>query len=130
MERLGLAKKSLSSLDEALKLPYSELIRDASIHRFKSNLEAVWKLAQRYLALQEGLELGSPKAVIRGCFQAGLLDEKQTEILLQAVDDRNLTVHTYNEALAEKIYQNLIQYQPALNQIYEAIRARVESSQN
>ncbi len=129
-ERLELAKKALSALDEVLKQPYSKIIRDASIQRFEFTLEAVWKLAQRYLLLQEGLELGSPKAVIRGCFQAGLLDEKQTEVLLQAVDDRNLTVHTYNEALAEQIYQNLLKYQPVLNQLYAAIRDYVEASRS
>ncbi len=123
-EKLTLTKKALLALDEALKLPYSKIIRDASIQRFKLTLEAVWKLAQRYLILQEGIETGSPKGVIRGCFQTNLLEEEETQTLLQAIDDRNLTVHTYNEALAELIYQNLLRYYPILNKLYKAINRR------
>jgi len=120
-ERMKLAKKALTSFDEALGLPYSKIVRDAAIQRFEFTLEALWKLAQRYLLLQEGLEIGSPKGVIRGCFQAGLLTEDQTNILLRAVDDRNLTVHTYNESLAENIFKNLSQYQPVLNNLYNRL---------
>ena len=124
-ERLILTKKALFALDEALKLPYSKIIRDASIQRFEFTLEAVWKLAQRYLNLCEGIETGSPKAVIRGCFQTNLLKEDETQTLLQAIDDRNLTVHTYNEILAELIYQNLLRYYPILNKLYEAINISI-----
>ena len=113
--------KALRSLEETLAAPFSVIVRDATIQRFEFTLEALWKLAQRYLLLQEGLELGSPKGVIRGCFQAGLLEEEATALLLQAIDDRNLTVHTYNEALAELIYQHLFQYQPLFNLLYQAI---------
>ena len=120
-ERLALTQKALSSFDEILEQPYSKIIRDAAIQRFEFTLEAVWKLAQRHLILREGLEIGSPKGVIRACFQAKLLSEDETELLLHAVDDRNLTAHTYNEALAEQIYQNLFKYQPLLNKIYTNI---------
>ena len=37
-ERLILTKKALFALDEALKLPYSKIIRDASIQRFEFTL--------------------------------------------------------------------------------------------
>jgi nucleotidyltransferase substrate binding protein (TIGR01987 family) len=127
VERLTLTKKALSALDEALTLPYSKIIRDASIQRFKFILETVWKLAQRYLILHEGIETGSPKAVIRGCFQTNLLEEKETQTPLQAINDRNLTVHTYNEVLAELIYQNLLRYYPILNKLYKPIDQRIVS---
>ena len=58
----------------------------------------------------EGLEIGSPKGVVRGFFQVGLFTEEQTALALAMVDDRNLTSHTYNEGLAEQIYDQLDNY--------------------
>ena len=124
-ERLQITKKALFSLDEALKLQHSKIVRDASIQRFEFCLEALWKLAQRYLLIYDGLEIGSPKGVIRGCFQSKLLEEDQTQILLEAVDDRNLTVHTYNENLVEQIYQHIFIYQPVFNKLFNAIEKKV-----
>ena len=120
-ERIDVTKKALLAFDDVLNHPYSTIVRDAAIQRFEFTLEAIWKLAQRHLILHEGLESASPKSVIRDCFQAKLIDENQTHVLLQAVDDRNLTVHTYNEKLAEQIYQNLFTYQPIFHKIYTAI---------
>ncbi len=120
-ERISQTEKALDAFDEVLKEPYSKIVRDAAIQRFEFTLETVWKLAQRYILLQSGIDAGSPKAVIRGCFQAQLLDETETEILLMAIDDRNLTVHTYNEQLAETIYKNLYKYQPVFSTLFNKI---------
>ena len=121
IERLTLTKKALTAYDEILQESYSKIIRDAALQRFEFTLETMWKLAQRYLLLQEGIETGSPKGTIRSCFQAGLIDEEQTQSLLQAVDDRNLTSHTYNEKIAENIYQHLFIYQPIFHALYHTI---------
>jgi hypothetical protein len=39
-----------------------------------------------------------------------LLTDEQVVIGLEMIDDRNLTVHTYNEAVAEDIYSGLPAY--------------------
>ena len=120
-ERIKQTEKALGAFNEILKEPYSKIVRDAAIQRFEFTLETLWKLAQRYILLQNGIEAGSPKTVIRSCFQAALLNEKQTEILLIAIDDRNLTAHTYNEELAEKIYKNLFNYRPVFDCLFQKI---------
>ena len=92
----------------------SAITRDAAIQRFEFTFEAVWKYIQFYLKTNEGLDLASPKAVIRASFQLNLLNEFQTETALQMTDDRNLTSHTYDEELAESIYQHLAAYRDLL----------------
>ena len=109
-ERLSVASRALATLDEALEAPKSKIVRDAAIQRFEYTFEAVWKAAQIYLKRVEGKDLASPKSVIRASFQAGLLDEAEAAAALQMVDDRNLTVHTYQEALAERIFGRLPDY--------------------
>ncbi len=110
-QRIEIAKKALGSLHEALQLPFSKIVRDAAIQRFEFSFEAIWKLAQLYLRTKEGLEFNSPKSVFRGCFQVGLIeDEEKTALALEMADDRNLTVHAYNEKLAQQIFSHLLKY--------------------
>lgn len=124
-ERLQIAKKALDSLTEALEFKgddsISKLLRDASIQRFEYTLESTWKLAQLYLRSHEGIEHASPKSVIRSCFQVKLLDESQTNLALTMMTDRNLTVHTYNEDLANQIYAKIPQYKSLLALLIENI---------
>ena len=86
------------------------IVRDASIQRFEFSFEAVWKYAKEYLRVVEGVEVASPKAVIRACRETGALTDVQTALALKMVDDRNLTAHTYNEEVAVKIFAGLSAY--------------------
>ena len=106
-DRLSLAQRALGTLGEALSEPKTPMNRDASIQRFEYTYEAVWKAAQLYLSAIENVEAGSPTSVARACFRAGLLTEEQARTVLAMARDRNLTVHTYNEELADQIYARL-----------------------
>ena len=109
-ERLAVARQALRTLQEVLAEPKTRIVRDATIQRFEYTFEAVWKAAQMYLEAEEGLDAASPKSAIRDSFQVGLLGEEQVQTALRMADDRNLTVHTYNEALADAIYSRIGEY--------------------
>lgn len=110
-ERLDIAAKALKTLTElSLAGAVDDIVRDAAIQRFEYTFEAVWKAAQLYLREKEGLEEGSPKGVVRSCLQVGLLTDPQARRAMQMIDDRNLTVHTYNEELARQIFARLQGY--------------------
>jgi len=103
-QRIALAHHALATLQELTGKPKLSIVeRDAALQRFEYSFEAVWKAAQLYLHEIEGLEVGSPKAAVRASLQSKLLDDLETRSVLMMADDRNLTVHTYNEALAEEI---------------------------
>jgi nucleotidyltransferase substrate binding protein (TIGR01987 family) len=118
LERLSLAEKALATLRELahLKDP-SPVERDAAIQRFAYTFEAFWKALQAYLKEVEGLEGASPKGVFRLAREAGLLSEEETLLALGMTDDRNLTVHTYNEALAEAIFGRLGDYADLMEKV-------------
>jgi len=109
-EWLKNAKKVLLAFDEVMKMPRNKITRDASVHRFKFTVEAVWKLAQRHLSVVEGISVVSPKKVFRECLLAKLLSADETSLALEMVDSGNLTSHTYDEQLVDKIYGNLASY--------------------
>jgi nucleotidyltransferase substrate binding protein (TIGR01987 family) len=107
-QRIQLAHCALATLQELTPIASPSLVeRDAAIQRFEYSTEACWKAAQSVLSMQFGLELASPKSVIRASAQNALLTEADARLAMDLVDDRNLTAHTYNEALAQAIWSRL-----------------------
>ncbi len=126
-ERLATAQRAVSSLLEVLAIGQpSRIERDAAIQRFEYTCEAVWKTAQRYLQDVEGISVGSPKGCLRTSREVGLLTDEQTTLGLEMVDDRNRTVHTYNEAVADEIYAGLAAYARLLDTWLSAIMQRAQ----
>lgn len=73
------------------------------------------------------MSVGSPKACVRAFREVGLLSDEQAVIGLEMVDDRNLTVHTYNDAVAERIYRNLPRYADLLAHWLTAMQERIKT---
>ena len=61
---------------------------------------------------------------MRASLRVGLLDEAQTRAGLAMVEDRNLTVHTYDERLANEIAARVPGHATLLRKWIEAIAAR------
>lgn len=122
--RLALARRALGTLREVLAEPKTAITRDAAIQRFESSFETTWKAAQRHLRDAEGLDSGSPASVIRSAHAVGLLDEAAARLGLEMVRDRNLTVHTYNERLADEIFGRLGGYRDLMDTWLSAIERR------
>lgn len=120
--RLMLARRALLSLQELSGLTSpSPIERDAAIQRFEYTVEAGWKAARGVLADHFGLELASPKPVVRACAQNGLLSEADARAAMDMIDDRNLTSHTYNEELAIAIFSRLDNHAGVLGRWLDAL---------
>lgn len=109
-ERLRVARRAHATLEDVLRKPETAEIRDAAIKRFEYTFEALWRAAQNFLQDRHGIDLASPKAVIRSCRETGLLTDEEARLAMDMVADRNLTAHTYNENLAQIIYDRLTPY--------------------
>lgn len=99
--KLHAFEKALTQLEKALHEPASEYVRDAAIQRFEFTYELAWKTLQAYLATLD-LTVLSPKETLKTAFQQGLIIEAKAWGELHV--KRNLTTHTYDEALANEIY--------------------------
>lgn len=71
-----------------------ELERAGIIQFFEMAFELAWKVMKDYLET-EGFQVKSPKEAIKQAFQSGLVENGQAWI--DALEDRNRTVHTYEE---------------------------------
>jgi len=77
---------------------------DATIQRFEFTIELFWKTLKYFLA-EQGVDARYPKEILRAAY-AGNLIEQET-VWLSMLNDRNLTSHSYNEELADEIYEHI-----------------------
>lgn len=91
-------ENALKKLQEAIEQPKDEFIRDSVIQRFEFTFELSWKTAKKIM----GTQSVAPKIVIREMAQQGLIND--TDVWFNYHEGRNLSVHTYKEELAEKVY--------------------------
>lgn len=97
----------------------TELERAGIIQFFEMTFELAWKVLKDYLEAQ-GYEVKSPRETIKQAFQMGLIEDGH--VWLDALSSRNLTSHTYDEAVAEKLVNEIKQkYYPAIQSIYEKL---------
>jgi nucleotidyltransferase substrate binding protein (TIGR01987 family) len=117
--RLKSFRDALERLEEVLFLPTDPVVRDSGIKRFELCFELSWKVVQSFLR-DRGLDCRSPRDCFREAFSYGLLTEGA--VWLQMVHDRNLSVHTYNQELANQMYARLPGYLPAYRQLLSELR--------
>ena len=107
-ERKAELQNAIKRLREAVAQPEGDLVRDAVIQRFEFTFELVWKSLKLYLERQ-GLECGGPRSTLKKAFGEGLINSPdEADVWLRALEDRNLTSHAYDEALAIRIYQHVV----------------------
>lgn len=113
-------EKSYKLLSKYINQPLkTELERAGIIQFFEIAFELSWKLMKDYLEAQE-LYTKSPRETIKQAYQIGLIDDGH--IWIDALSDRNLTMHTYDDKLAEKMVRDIVQiYFPELKKLYEKL---------
>lgn len=113
-------QKSVLRLEEVLNAEKTLISRDAAIQRFEFTVELAWKSMQKVLRNKE-IICRSPKDCLQEAFKVGLI--KDNELWLKVFQDRNLTVHTYNEKTADEIYSRLPQYLSLFQELKEKLGA-------
>jgi nucleotidyltransferase substrate binding protein (TIGR01987 family) len=108
---IGQFKSAVSKLEQALAQPKNEFIRDSVIQRFEFSVELAWKTSKKIM----GSTSTAPKTLVREMAQNKFINE--VELWLKAVDMRNLSSHTYQEELAEEVYEFAKLFLPQLKQL-------------
>ena len=120
-------KQRFENFDKSYKLlkKYSykpivtELERAGIIQFFEMTFELAWKVLKDYLE-SEGYMVKSPRETIKQAFQIGLIDNGH--VWIDALSNRNLTTHTYDEELAIKMTSEILDaYLPELDKMYEKL---------
>ena len=97
----------------------TELEKAGIIQFFEMTFELGWKVLKDYLE-SEGYIVKSPRETIKQAFQVGIIENGH--VWIDALSNRNLTTHTYDEELANKMTQEIIKiYLPELEKMHEKL---------
>jgi nucleotidyltransferase substrate binding protein (TIGR01987 family) len=123
-QRFNNFEKTFVLFQESIEIDRpSKVERAGLIQFFEMAFEVAWKLLKDYLT-EEGFMVKSPRAAIKQAFQAGLISDGHT--WLEALEDRNLTEHTYEETTALAVEAKIrAAYFPILAKLYQDFKQRV-----
>jgi len=115
--------RALRALEMSIALPVTTP-RDLSgiIKDFEIAYELSWKSLKAFLERQ-GHETGTAKNVFSKAYQLRILGDEK--VWLDMIEDRNLTVHTYDEDLAKTLADHIrSRYVP----VFQALEKTLQSN--
>jgi nucleotidyltransferase substrate binding protein (TIGR01987 family) len=123
-QRFENLEKSYKLLSKYInKTELNELERAGIIQLFKIAFELSWKLIKDYLEAQQ-IIAKSPRDAIKAAYQINLIDDAHAWI--DALNDRNLTVHTYDDKVADKMIKDITnRYFGQLSSLYEKLSKEI-----
>ncbi len=112
--------KAKRSFEDALMRTRDDLGRDACIQRFEYCYELSWKTLKKVFLIKGLEDINSPKSVFREAAVQGLIEDPI--IWFEFITLRNLTVHTYNEDTADKVFKKLNEFKIELNELVKKLQ--------
>ena len=119
-------KKALSTLEEILTEKKNTVTRDATIQRFEYTVETFWKMLKEYIYLLDKKETRSPRSTMLELKDVDFFSDEETDLALEMIQSRNLTVHAYEEKLAAKIANEIPEYKNFMEKILERIQSNLD----
>lgn len=122
-QRFNHFEKAFLLLRDAVAIENPSVVERAGlIQFFEMAFELAWKLLKDFEEA-EGFVVRSPREAIKRAFEAGMIGEGHDWI--DALEDRNLTTHTYNEETALEVERKIrLKYFPLLDQLHREFSAR------
>ena len=119
------ALKRLSRAIEVVKAtPDDDLLQSGLVQTYEYTFELAWKTLKDYLTL-EGFEVRSPREAIRQGFQSGYI--MNGEDWLQALADRNLTTHIYDDEIIIRVLNDIFErYFFLLQDFYVSFKGKTD----
>ncbi|MBQ8442067.1 MAG: nucleotidyltransferase substrate binding protein [Bacteroides sp.] len=113
-QRFSNYRKALAKLTQAVELlseqierdeAVDELLQEGLIQRFEYTHELAWKVMKDYAEYQGYTDVRGSRDAIRRALEMDLISDKRW---LETIEDRNLTVHNYDNEVASEIYENIM----------------------
>ncbi len=120
-------EKAFRLLDMAIQIELpSDTERAGVIQFFEMAFELAWRLLKDYLEEEGYVMIESPRDAIKQASQSKIIDDGHTWI--DALKDRNLTVHAYHEEMAVAVENKIHNdYYPILQDLYNSFKRKIET---
>jgi len=95
---------------------------------FELAIYTLWRYLKLYGEVFGGMvfENNSPKAIVRVCHHARIIDELEAEGLIFMIEGRNNTSHIYKEEIVQQIFCSIEKYYKIMKNIIERLKPSVE----
>ena len=129
-QRLSNFSRALDLLDGFFDPPeLNEREQQGLIKAFEYFFELGWNSLRDLLRSQGNATLLGSRDTLREAFRLGLIGDGEGWMLM--IQDRNLTLHTYNRATAEVIAGHIRdRYRPCFQQLRQQLNERLQQEQN
>ena len=134
-QRFNNYRKALVKLAQAVELlsgqvnreeAVDELLQEGLIQRFEYTHELAWKVMKDYAEYQGYTDVRGSRDAIRKALEMGLVDDRRW---METIEDRNLTVHNYDNEIASEIYEHIMKtYYPLFMSFEQKMQSLVEPS--
>ncbi len=128
-EKIARMNKALDALKENFGIEpenalMKRIIRNSTIQCFEFSFDLFWKTLKVYLTDVEKVMVDSASAriIFRECVQVGLISEEEAKQTMDMLDNRNLTSHTYREAVAASIAEKIPDYYTLMHTITNRLK--------
>ena len=105
---------NVESMDEVT----IDAIYNGQIQKFEYTIELLWKSLKANIK-ETGIDLNSPKSVLRHAFTFSNLSDQEKEAALEMIDDRNKIAHEFKDYIMQVIHPKLKTYMTLINKISE-----------
>ena len=133
-----ITKRALNTLEQSFVLAkqaenekrpeYVILAQDSMVKHFEYSYDTFWKFLKIFLEQKMDItsdEIKSPKSVFRLCVHLNLCSPQEGETLIQMVNDRNITTHSYDIQQVHKIIPCIKEYYVCMLKIIEHIESKL-----
>ena len=124
---LSIFARAILKLEEAINMDKTEIVRDSVVQRFEYTYELSISIIRRYILekyISDKVDIYVFQDVIRTALQLEIIKsdlEKWSEFRKL----RNKTSHTYNEKIAEDVYQIAKVFLEEVKFVYKAIQSKL-----
>ncbi len=122
LQNFSAALKKLQEFCQSSK--GSEIEQAGVIQAFKFTFEQCWKSIQK-IAGDQGVNIASPKKAFEWGLQNNWISSSEEPMWIKMLEDRNLTTHTYQPVVAQKVYDSI---RGKYLQAFEGILAKMQGS--
>lgn len=105
-----------------------DIMKQALIQSFEYTHELAWNVMKDYAKYQGNNTIGGFRDAIREALQLNLIEDGES--WMEMIRSRNKTSHTYNEGVANSIFEKIInQYQAVFNTFQHVMEEKRTGSQ-
>lgn len=126
-QRFSNYQKALAQLREFMAEPtLNKLEEQGLIKAFEYTYELAWNTLKDFLEYQGVAEIVGSRDAFRKAFSEGMV--RDGHVWMRMIESRNRTTHTYNEATAKEIVEEVRKlFYPAFCELEKMLESRCES---